>query len=253
MTDVNLFFLELSQSISKKSLKESNRVSLDPAIQHNFYDCSYVLDLSEGEMKHLRGFDTLLGFDEGEMDLAKFFDGIHPDDAPLVQRVICLAILHSMENPDPKRTFKLMITFRLRNKFGKYIRVLNKAEVLGLDQNSTPIQLMVHLKNISFMDQVGVQWDFVAADLNRDEFFNEVYEPYRAFFTQRELDIIKELAQGITNTEIGGNLCISPQTVATHRKNILKKAQCHTAKQLIKLCKSMGILSPNTHFLKIPS
>jgi DNA-binding CsgD family transcriptional regulator len=132
--------------------------------------------------------------------------------------------------------------------------VLNKIDVIETDAEGTLLKLMVSLKNISFMDAFAqVQWVFEAPNLNLDDFFNEVYAPYQAFFTQRELEIIKEMMQGTTNKDIAGNLSISPHTVATHRKNILKKAQCSTANQLIKLCRSMGILSPDTPSPKIPS
>lgn len=47
--------------------------------------------------------------------------------------------------------------------------------------------------------------------------------------SEREKDVIISLVQGMTNKEIANHLCIAPNTVITHRRNIAKKLQIHTA------------------------
>ena len=253
MTDVNHFFYEVARTIHSRIAKSEINEVTDSKWHHNFYDGGYVIDLVEGEMKQARGFNKLLGYEDAEMDLAGVFGNIHPDDASLVKRITRLGILHCLDNPDPQAFYKLMITNRYRNKAGKYIRVLTKIDVLETDAKGTLLKLLVSLKNISFMDaSAQVQWVFEAPNLNLDDFFNEVYAPYQAFFTPRELEIIKEMMQGTNNNKIAGNLSISPHTVATHRKNILKKAQCSTIDQLTKYCKEIGVLKPHIMSTKIP-
>lgn len=46
--------------------------------------------------------------------------------------------------------------------------------------------------------------------------------------SEREKDVIISLVQGMTNKEIANHLCIAPNTVITHRRNIAKKLQIHT-------------------------
>ena len=46
--------------------------------------------------------------------------------------------------------------------------------------------------------------------------------------SEREKDVIISLVQGMTNKEIANHLCIAPNTVITHRRNITKKLQIHT-------------------------
>ncbi|MFB2117607.1 DNA-binding response regulator [Parapedobacter sp. 2B3] len=53
--------------------------------------------------------------------------------------------------------------------------------------------------------------------------------------TSRELEILKLLAQSKTTDEISGALFISPLTVATHRKNILRKTQARSLIELISM------------------
>lgn len=45
---------------------------------------------------------------------------------------------------------------------------------------------------------------------------------------EREKDVIVALVQGMTNKEIADNLCISVNTVITHRRNIARKLQIHS-------------------------
>ena len=47
--------------------------------------------------------------------------------------------------------------------------------------------------------------------------------------SEREKDVIVCVVQGMTNKEIADNLCISINTVITHRRNIAKKLQIHSA------------------------
>ena len=47
--------------------------------------------------------------------------------------------------------------------------------------------------------------------------------------SEREKDVIVALVQGMTNKEIADHLCISINTVITHRRNIARKLQIHSA------------------------
>lgn len=46
--------------------------------------------------------------------------------------------------------------------------------------------------------------------------------------SEREKDVIISLVQGMTNKEIADHLCISTNTVITHRRNIARKLQIHS-------------------------
>lgn len=46
--------------------------------------------------------------------------------------------------------------------------------------------------------------------------------------SEREKEVIVSLVQGMTNKEIADHLCISVNTVITHRKNIARKLQIHS-------------------------
>lgn len=60
--------------------------------------------------------------------------------------------------------------------------------------------------------------------------------------TDRELEILKLLAYSKTSSEISEQLFISTQTVATHRKNILKKTKAKSIIELVSIAVEKGWL-----------
>ena len=50
--------------------------------------------------------------------------------------------------------------------------------------------------------------------------------------TPREREILKLIAEGYKNKEIADLVCISAKTVATHRSNLMKKLDLHSAAAL---------------------
>lgn len=60
--------------------------------------------------------------------------------------------------------------------------------------------------------------------------------------SRREKEILGMLANGVTNKEISEQLCISVNTVETHRKNIMKKLNIHNLSEIIKYAMAYGII-----------
>lgn len=61
-------------------------------------------------------------------------------------------------------------------------------------------------------------------------------------FTSRELDVLRELISGDSNTEIAERLDITPGTVKFHIKNLLQKTGFHTRTELAAEARSLGIV-----------
>ena len=60
--------------------------------------------------------------------------------------------------------------------------------------------------------------------------------------TEREREILKLVAEGYTNAQIGERLFISPKTVDTHRTHIMDKLNLHSRAELVKYAMRRGRL-----------
>ncbi len=60
--------------------------------------------------------------------------------------------------------------------------------------------------------------------------------------TEREIEILKLIAEGYSNKEIGDRLFISHRTVDTHRTNLMKKMNVHNVAGLIRIALKSGLV-----------
>ncbi len=60
--------------------------------------------------------------------------------------------------------------------------------------------------------------------------------------SEREIEIIQSLAEGLSSADIADKYFISLHTVKTHRKNILKKLNLHATPELIQYAINQGII-----------
>jgi len=60
--------------------------------------------------------------------------------------------------------------------------------------------------------------------------------------TEREREILRLIAEGLSNKEVGERLYISHRTVDTHRSNIMRKLDVHNLASLIRLAVQTGLI-----------
>lgn len=81
-----------------------------------------------------------------------------------------------------------------------------------------------------------------------DTLINSISNSGKAAFTpekqltEREIEILKLIAMGFSNTEIGEKLFISHRTVDTHRTNLMKKLQVNNIAGLIRFAFHHGLV-----------
>lgn len=206
-------------------------------------ECLYILDFSVSEMIFKKGFKNFLGYDQDSMNIETYLKLIHPEDIDMVGKIGKASILHSSNHPGRNSENVLYLSFRIRKRNGEYVKVLSQSSVFETDKNGQMVTSLVKVSDISFMEDNNlVKYNFVAEKLKEDEFKRQIYGDKFNLFTNRELDIIKEIEKGVTNAKIALSLEISIHTVATHRKKIMKKCNCHSADELLMFCRKNGVL-----------
>lgn len=61
--------------------------------------------------------------------------------------------------------------------------------------------------------------------------------------TEREVEILTLIAEGLSNKEVGDKLFISHRTVDTHRTNLMKKLEVHNIAGLIRFAMKHGLIN----------
>ena len=69
---------------------------------------------------------------------------------------------------------------------------------------------------------------------------NDLVSP--EYLTERELEVIRLISEGLTNNKIGDKLFISPRTVDTHRRNLLQKIGVNNAAGLVKYARDHNLV-----------
>lgn len=64
----------------------------------------------------------------------------------------------------------------------------------------------------------------------------------REELTQRELDVLKRISEGKNTQEIAQELCVSPNTVDTHRRHLMEKMDARNVADLIMTAIAKGII-----------
>ncbi len=82
-----------------------------------------------------------------------------------------------------------------------------------------------------------------AIELNDLEIAEFNCEP--VIISERELEVIKYIAEGYTNNEIAEKLFLSPHTVNTHRKNIMQKLGVNNTAAIVMYAVKSQLVSPN--------
>lgn len=181
--------------------------------------------------------------------LQEIIDLIHPEDIPFVlhaeekcyRKMVEIGIEHLP-------SLKSCYCFRMRVADGSYRLFHHQAITLVADKNNKIARsLNIHTdishlsaKNSYIASIMGIHGrnDFYQFDLS-----STVCPPHQdEGLTNRELQILPYIAQGLSSGTIAELLQISQLTVRTHRKNILRKTQTHNSGSLIKRCIELGLL-----------
>lgn len=94
---------------------------------------------------------------------------------------------------------------------------------------------------IKIMHQGGEYFnaDITRSLMNNNRVFNQTANVSE--LTHREIEVIRLISKGFTNSDIAKELNISPKTVDVHRTNIMKKLDIHNTASLVRFAFKNGI------------
>lgn len=203
--------------------------------------CYFVFSPPELRMEHVNeSVTTLLGYTKEEFTFENFLEIIHPDD---IQQYLNFeaTITQFWKDLPPEKVFKYKTRydFRIRCKDGQYKRMLQQVAVIQSDDDGAVLRTFVIFTDITDLKQTNKMVLSIMGLEGEPSYIDiqpvQALTPHKSILTKRELDVFRLLVEECQTIEIADLLVISPHTVATHRKNILKKTGAKSVLQLVKL------------------
>lgn len=240
--------IEKLNAVWKNSRKTSTQNTALPQI--NFEDITnsiissgmfyyYIIDFYDMSLSHVsKSIYDIHGLQPDTVTFNDILNTIHPEDMDFVRKAEAtnLNFIYNTLGKEKVRNYKSNFSFRSKMKDGQYAMLNHQALVLTVDDNgcfgkSLNIHTCIeHLTktNTHQLSLIGLNGFPSYMNIAVCDEKNTTVE-----FSKRELDVLKLIAEGNTNSEIATHLYISPLTVRKHRANILSKSDCKNTAQLI--------------------
>jgi hypothetical protein len=160
----------------------------------------------------------------------------------MLGRTTLLKLAHELYLAE--KGYKIISTnFRLKNAEGKYINLLTQFFIYySTVPYKSVFTLKVHTNIDWFKKHKHGHHFYLGDDLSNFRYPDKELLTIGNEFSRREFDIIKMLEKGHNSLQIAEKLFLSPNTVHTHRRNILRKAQKANMAELIYDLKERGLL-----------
>lgn len=138
----------------------------------------------------------------------------------------------------------LMLTMHSESRFIKEcIEIGAKGYVLKNISKDDLIKAIEHVNdNKSFLDSTAQEQLIHAVTSSDDTLDSKNFDHLTSQITQREMEILKLIAVGLTSQDIADKLFISKNTVETHRKNMLSKLNVNNTAALLKIAYQKGLV-----------
>lgn len=178
-----------------------------------------------------------------------FIKCLHPDDVDIILNQVFQEGMQVIKNADDAEKYNMVLqyNYRFKRATGEFINLLEQLYVLEIDQDGAGIMF---LGNVIVLDNDGTLPIRLSVKHYRDNstletVFSKTFNrdtSYPTKITDREIDILRNLAVGKSNEEIGRTLHISPHSVDMHRHKLLEKLECKSVVELAQLAFRNGLL-----------
>lgn len=212
----------------------------------------YIMNFDTLKMEYVDPrIENVLGLNVKEWSLDRLFELVHPEDLKQMHRKEAKAvdfILNHLPTEDILK-YKVVYVLRLRHANGSYKTILQQSKALTVSEDGKVQQVLGIHTDVTYLNMaVDHKISFIGDglpsyySLSTDDEFHPAELNYHTLFTPREKEILANIAKGKTFGEIAEVLNISPHTINTHKKNILKKTDCNNTTELIARCVREGVI-----------
>ncbi|WP_417608667.1 LuxR C-terminal-related transcriptional regulator [Owenweeksia hongkongensis] len=189
-----------------------------------------------------KNFVTNLGLDPELMNsvgVPYWLGHHHPDDLPVWMQILQDLMAYTLTEVEPEDRKKLSYTwtFRVRTAAGNFVNLFEHMVPMELDAEGKPVIGLAHITVVGDGEALPLKCSVKKLNDN-NEYETLLTKNYSQILlsdgvTNRERDIIRLLALGNNSKQISQKLFISPHTVDTHRRNILKKLKVSSTGELV--------------------
>ena len=241
-------YKEIFKSHDNPSLKKhiEKIIELDTYLPYSstFFCITNTQNLSfEYVSKNIK---ACLGIDNIELKslgMRYFWSRIHPDDLEIWLKALneLMNITLNEVAIDDRSKMSYTWNYRFKDSIGDYVNIVQNTTPLEFDREDKPIIGLAHYTVLS--KNIEMQICASAKLLNSDNEYETIYfnnfsqKLLSGGISNRERDIIRLLVLNHSSKEIAKKLCIAPNTVDTHRRNILKKLNISSTGELIGMLK----------------
>lgn len=175
------------------------------------------------------------GFSPSEIDPGLMFSGTHPDDLQRHSVSRAKMIKVSSDLYVTNSPFTIMSTnLRFRHAEGHYINFLVQAYAFVSTTPKLSTYCLFVNTDIDWFGPIKHGYHFyLGEDMSYFRIPDKDLILTGCVFTDREFEILDQIREGLESKQIGEKLFLSPHTVDTHRRNILKKTNFSTTNDLI--------------------
>lgn len=186
-----------------------------------------------------------------EEALEGYLNKWHPTDYQIMNNHVFPQSIHFLQNVSCEKYQDLIFSFNYRvlNAKGEYITVLQRSSYIASGIPGKPLgNLGVAFDITHYKADPSVVHTIEEVKQHNGRLFNELLykKTYpveeETLMTNRELEILKWIAEGFSSKQIARSLGISLNTVNNHRKNMLRRTGCKTATELLNIAIRQGYL-----------
>jgi len=222
-----------------------SKIAAPPLLYLIDYRTSNYLIITDA-IKNISSYDARDFLDGG---LAQLLDVYQVDDFKIYNSKVFPANIEFLKHRpiETHDRFIFSYNFRIKDKGGQYISLLQRGSYITSPITGLPLYSLGYVTDITAFKQDNIICHTIdeieqdSPELIRYRKETNTFYPYEEdqILTKRERDILCYMADGLSSKQIAWKLKISENTIANHRKSMLKKTNTKNVAQLITFaCKS---------------